>query len=106
MSDQRRYRQELKQGLHQFVMTMYQSYLETNSVDQAKVLVNEAIKEQQRLFMADDPTFGESAKEVITRQIQDLKLILDKAQTYDTQMQLAEKIDTLSDALDILEGRH
>lgn len=104
MSEQRRYRQELRQGLHQFVMGMYRSYLETHSEEQAKQFVIEAIKEQLGLFMAGNYVFGESAIDIIKQRIEDQKKILDKVQTYDSQMRISEKIDTLTNALEILEG--
>jgi hypothetical protein len=105
MSEQRRYRQELRQGFHQFAMGMYQSYLETHSETQAKGLVVEAIKEQLGLFMADDPTFGESAGVVMRQRIEEYKKLLIEAQSYDSQMYVSEKIDTLTAALEILESK-
>lgn len=86
-------------------MGMYQSYLDTHETDKAKEYVGEAIKEQLRLFMADDVTFGESAKDVINAKLEELNKELKSAKGYDAQMYFSEKIDTLNGALEILDGR-
>lgn len=104
MSEQRRKRQELRQGFHQFAMSMYQSYLETHSEDEAKSMVADAIKEQLGLFMADDATFGLSVKSVINKKLEELTKGFEQASDYDSQMYLSEKIDTLTAALAILES--
>jgi ABC-type antimicrobial peptide transport system ATPase subunit len=105
MSEQRKKRQELRQGFHQFAMGMYQSYLETHNVDEAKVIVAEAIKEQLRLFMADEPTYGESVKDIINARVEEFTAILNQSEGYDQQLFYSEKIDTLTGALEILENR-
>ena len=102
MSDQRRYRQELRQGFHQFAMGMYHSYLETHTPKEAEAFVIEAINEQLRLFMADEPSFGESVTETINQKIKEFQDQVTKTSNFDEQMRLSEKIDTLKNALEIL----
>lgn len=86
-------------------MGMYQSYLEGHTEEESKQIVAEAIKEQLRLFMVDDQTFGESVKDVINTKLSELNKQLGEADNYDAQMFLSEKIDTLTGALEILEGK-
>lgn len=100
MSEQRRSRQELRQGLHQFVMLMYQSYLESQTEDEAKSLVADAIKEQLRLFMGS--TSSGETEELVQKKLGELDKELKGAESYDEQMYFAEKIDTLQQALEIL----
>jgi hypothetical protein len=99
MSEQRHLRQELRQGLHQFVMHMYQSYLKTGTEDEAKILVSEAIKEQLRLF--DGSKVQDTASE-IKMKIEELTQELNKDTSYDHQMYYVGKIDTLQSGLEIL----
>lgn len=50
MSEQRRVRSELKQGLHQFLMTLYNSYLETAGHEQAVKQLAEVLSEEYTYF--------------------------------------------------------
>jgi hypothetical protein len=59
MSDQRRMRAELKQGLHQFMMTLYQSYKKTAGHDQAVKEVASCL-EEEHLYFLDAPIQQES----------------------------------------------
>lgn len=56
MSNQRIYRKELRQGLHQFLMMTYQTYLESQSVEDAKLLVQKELEHQYRLFFHEEIT--------------------------------------------------
>jgi hypothetical protein len=99
MSEQRHLRQELRQGLHQFVMHMYQSYLTSGTEVEAKQLVSEAIKEQLRLF--DGSQVQDTAGEMRMK-IEELNQELNKDTSYDHQLYYADKIDALQNALEIL----
>lgn len=50
MSGQRRLRSELRQGLHQYLMTLYRSYLETQTHEQAVDLIAKGISEEYQFF--------------------------------------------------------
>jgi hypothetical protein len=91
----------MRQGFHQFMMHMYQSYLQSNSEQKAKEIVAECIKEQLNLLIGDDfLSSSECAK------LKERKEALDKelaaSDNYDMQLYLAEKIDTLQGAIDIM----
>jgi uncharacterized coiled-coil DUF342 family protein len=102
MSEQRKIRAELKQGLHQFLMQMYMSYTESQGQDEAKKLVCECIEEQYEYFSPDG--FGKtSAKEELTAKIQELTDKMESITDYDMQLYYAEKIDSLQAAIDVLD---
>lgn len=104
MSDQRRLRAEMRQGLHQFIMHMYQSYLESNSEEKAKELVAECIKEQLSFFTSLEAT-PEGISSFFNQKISELDALLKECQgDFDKQMYYAEKIDTLQEALTILQN--
>lgn len=50
MSDQRRMRSELRQGLHQYLMALYHSYLQTQTHEQAITLIAEGISDEYKYF--------------------------------------------------------
>ena len=102
MSDQRKVRQELRQGLHQFLMHMYTSYSESNSEVDAKGLVLESIEEQYAFF-SPDTIATKSAKEVIEQKIEELSEFVQEQADYDTQLYYAEKIDALKAAIEVLD---
>lgn len=102
MSDQRKVRQELRQGLHQFLMHMYTSYSESNSEVDAKGLVLESIEEQYAFF-SPDTIATKSTKEVINSKVEELTKIMDQQADYDSQLYYAEKIDILKAAIEVLD---
>lgn len=102
MSDQRKLRSDAKQGFHQFAMHLYQSYLQSHSEKEAKLMVAESIKEQLGLFMGSDAGYGDVA-EVISKKIIVLKEQLHSSgYNYDLQMKLSEQIDALEKTQELL----
>lgn len=102
MSEQRRTRAELRQGLHQFLMQIYMSYTETMSQDDAKKVILSVIEEQYEYFSPDSIAMS-STKQVLISRIQELTEKMDAAGDFDTEIYLAEKVDSLQTALDILD---
>jgi predicted RNA-binding protein with EMAP domain len=102
MSEQRRVRSELRQGLHQFLMQLYMSYSETQGADEAKKLVLEALEEQYQYF-SPDGVQKTSAKDVLTDKIKELTDKMEDLKDYDMQLYYAEKVDALQAALDALD---
>lgn len=101
MSDQRKMRSELRQGLHQFLMQIYESYTQTLSQEDAKKVVSECIEEQYKYFFAEGLK-NNSAKDALTAKLQELTNKLSESTTFDSQMYYAEKIDSLNAAIEIL----
>ncbi|MGK0536242.1 hypothetical protein [Bacillus sp. 'calajunan'] len=62
MSDQRRLRSELKQGLHQFTMTLYNSYRQTLSHDKSVEQISNCLIEEYEYLtkqvMKQEKTFN------------------------------------------------
>jgi len=102
MSDQRKRRQEIKQGLHQFLMELYFSYEENHSPEEARRKVASYLEEQYQIF-ADASIQQQQVKERLSRKIHELRENLSRTQDYDTQMYLEEKIEVLSEAIRILD---
>lgn len=103
LSEQRRLRAELKQGLHQYLMGMYMSYTESQGPDEAKQLVLQIIEEEYQYF-SPEGIKTTSAKDVLTEKAQELT---DKMESlkgdYDMQIWYAEKLDAVNAALDVIE---
>ena len=104
MSEQRRVRSELKQGLHQFLMQLYMSYTETKGQDEAKKLVMEVLEEQYRYF-SQNGIAESSMKEVLTNKIHELTVKMESVGDYDEQIYFSEKIDVLQAAMGILDSK-
>jgi polyhydroxyalkanoate synthesis regulator phasin len=102
LSEQRRLRSELRQGLHQFLMSMYMSYTETMGQDEAKEIVLQVIEEEYKYFSPDGMQ-TKSAKDVLTDKIQELTDKLETIKDFDSQVYYAEKIDALQAALEAFE---
>lgn len=102
MSDQRKVRQELRQGLHQFLMQTYSSYCQSHSQEDAKALVRECIEQQYEYFAEGSIASGD-AKDVLQAKVDELTKIMGEQQDYDSQLYFAEKIDTLTGAIELLD---
>jgi hypothetical protein len=101
MSDQRKIRADARQGFHQFAMHLYQSYLQGHKEEEAKQLVAESIKEQLRLFMDSDSSYGD-VREIISQKMDELTPKRFSTNDYDEQMYWAEKLSVLEKAMEIL----
>jgi hypothetical protein len=104
MSEQRRYRKELRQGLHQFLMQIYMAYLESHSEAEAKELVKEVMVEQFKYFSSDDITVDQT-KQTLSNKVKDLTDKMNSMKDYDGQLYYAEKIDALNGAIEILDTK-
>lgn len=96
-------RSELKQGLHQFLMQMYMSYIESMDGQEAKDLIADCIEEQYEFF-SNDALNSKGAKETLQEKIDELTKKFGEAKDFDTQMYYSEKIDSLSAAIEILNA--
>lgn len=104
MSEQRRMRAELHQGLSQFLMQLYFSYTESMGKDDATQHILEVLKEQYEYFSGQGlPTEGanDSLRELANsyyKQAQESKV-------FEEQMHLQEKAEALEKAYDILQEK-
>jgi hypothetical protein len=104
MSEQRRYRKELRQGLHQFLMQIYMAYLETHEEDKAKELVREVMIEQFTYFSSTNITVNQATETLLTK-VNTLTEKMNTMKEFDSQLYYAEKIDALNEAISILETK-
>jgi len=102
LSEQRKKRTELNQGLHQFLMSLYMSYTENMNEEDAKKLVLNAIEEQYAYF-SQQSLSSSLVQEALTEKITQLKNEIDSADDYDTQMYIAEKVDALEAAMRVFD---
>jgi hypothetical protein len=103
MSEQRRYRAELRQGLHQFLMQMYSTYLESHSEEDAKKIVSEILAEQVTFFGGVGSIDSAPLQDVIQSKIKEFDTKLRASSDYDEQMYYTDQIDVLSRAIAILK---
>lgn len=102
MSELAKMRQELRQGLHQYLMQLYMSYLDTMNVEDAKFLVAEEIKEQYQLFLGGKIE-ANMVLRVLREKHKEIEELMKKQADYDSQLFYAEKIDALNSAIEVLE---
>lgn len=102
MSEQRRLRNETRQGLHQFLMRLYMSFLETMKEEDAKALVRDVLEEQYSHF-SDDSLVRASPKETLTELLETLKTKLENCSDFDEQMRYAEQMDAIEITLHSLD---
>lgn len=102
MSEQRRLRNETRQGLHQFLMRLYMSYLETMNEQEAKQLIREVLEEQYQHF-GDDSLVQGSPKETLTELLETLKTRLENCSDFDEQMRYTEQMDAIELTLHSLD---
>lgn len=100
MSEQRKLRTELKQGLHQFLMTLYHSYTQSMSHEDALQEIAKCIREEHEYFtkhpLAKTPTLD------FPRMIKTLEIRARKEKDATVQMGLYQDAETLMNAQDIL----
>lgn len=101
MSNQRRMRAELRQGLHQFLMQLFFSYSESLGKQEAMDMILEVLDEQYTYFAGESKpkasTLSDTARQ-IEAEARD-------CQSYDEQMRLYDYVETLVKAQEILEER-
>jgi conjugal transfer/entry exclusion protein len=101
MSDVRKMRQELRQGLHQYLMQLYQSYLTTVGEEEAKKIVSEEIKSQYEFFTGETIA-SDTTLDVLRQKRSEMKALMNKETDYDGQLFYAEKMDALDAAIEVL----
>lgn len=102
VSEQRRLRKELRQGLHQFLMQLYTSFLENHNEIDAKQIVAEEIEECYRMFQPESAS-QKTAQNLLEEKAAELTKIMESYNDYDTQLFYAEKVDALNAAIEVLK---
>ena len=101
MSNQRRMRAELKQGLHQFLMTLYTSYSRTSGHEEGVSQISEALKKEYEYFTKEQL---ETANQSLSLEevIKSLDSKARKERNAVKQHEYYEELETLTSAQDIL----
>lgn len=103
MSEQRKLRSEIKQGLHQFLMTLYHSYKKTMSHDDAIGEIKRCIEEEYEYFTKIPLQTNPSNN--LTSLIKTLEKNAKYEKDPQRQMALYEDLETLMSAQEILLKR-
>lgn len=101
MSEQRRIRAELKQGLHQFVMTLYNSYRQTNQHDAAIEQIGECLKEEFEYF-TKQPLIKKETTSSLQAHIKELEQRARRERDSSEQHALYQDLETLVNAQEIM----
>ncbi|MFE4029260.1 hypothetical protein ACFX4N_24220 [Priestia sp. YIM B13551] len=100
MSDQRRMRAELKQGLHQFLMTLYKSYLQTLPHEVAVEQISSCLEEEYEYFSKQ--SIQKENPLDFTTHIQQIETLARKEKDSVKQHELYEELEALVNAQEIL----
>lgn len=105
MSEQRKMRAELKQGLHQFTMSLYQSYLQSLSHEQATELIVQCLEEEHGYYSQKPLSKPEVTLPPFTLEthIQQVEQLAKKEDSPDKQFEFYNDLETLLSAKEILE---
>ena len=102
MSEQRKMRAELRQGLHQFLMQLYLSYTQTLDKKQVIEQISGVLKEEHEYFTGQTLSMpadvGATLKEIAT----DYEKKARTSTSYEEQMQYSEDMESLMKAYEIL----
>ncbi|MES9681668.1 hypothetical protein ABWK22_01885 [Gottfriedia acidiceleris] len=101
MSEQRRFRSELKQGLHQFLMTLYNSYRQTLPHEEAVEQVSTCLVEEFEYF-TKQPMKQEKSLDLATL-IKDVEKLARAERDSAKQFKLYEDVEALVQAKEVLE---
>lgn len=102
MSDQRRVRAELTQGLHQFLMSIYHSYQETLSHEDAVNIIGEKLKEEYTFFTKEEINPKNNGVD-ISEFISKVNELMKEEHDPERQYQMHQDLETLLSVKDILK---
>lgn len=100
MSEQRRLRSELRQGLHQFMMSLYHSYSQSLSHENAVEQIGECLKEEYEYFTKQQLNASKTNSLEIT--IESLETLARKEKNSVKQHELYEELEAVVNAQEIL----
>ena len=100
--DRHTYRAQLKQGLGQFLLQMYDSYRQEFGEEKSKKIILDCIEEMY-LYFSEEGVSTKQALEVVQKKINYYTEKMEQEDDYDTQMYYGEKISRLESAMEILK---
>lgn len=103
MSNQRKVRAELNQGLHQFLMTIYKSYRESLSHESAVEQIAEKLKEQYEYFTNKSLEESEEEPLSLKAHIEKLEILMRNEMDPSRQYSIHEDLEVLLEADSILK---
>lgn len=101
MSEQRRLRSELKQGLHQFMMTLYNSYTQTLSHEESIVQISKCLVEEYEYFNKE--SMKKEAPLDLADQIRELETFAKTEKDPTEQHTIYEHVEILISAQEVLK---
>lgn len=103
MSEQRKMRAELRQGLHQFLMQLYVSYTQTMNKREAVDCISEVMKEEHEYFTGAELPDSSGVFEELTELSKSYEAKAKTTNDYNEQLTYYSKVEAISDVLDILK---
>jgi hypothetical protein len=94
MSNQRHMRQELRQGLHQFLMSLYLNYKQSMDADNARDTILSCIEEEYEYF-AKKQMNVQDAEKSLDEAIAHIQSLIDKERDQFKAFELHQKMETL-----------
>jgi len=102
MSQQRRMRAELNQGVHQFLMQLYHSYKESMGHEESVGQILEVLQSQHEYFSGETISTGGTVDE-LRMMAKDFESKAKASTVYEEEMIHYEKAVALYNAIEILE---
>jgi hypothetical protein len=102
MSEQRKMRAELRQGLHQFLMQLYLSYTQSGDKRAAIDQIVEVLHEQHEYFTGTAMVTKSGAEEELAELAKQFEAKAKATSDYEEQMTYYHNVEALNLALDIL----
>lgn len=103
MSEQRKLRAELRQGLHQFLMQLYMSYTQTLDKKTAIEQIVEVLNEQHEYFTGQAMQLSGGSEEELTKLLKTLEDKSKNALTEYDRMTVFQQYETVQETLEILK---
>lgn len=100
MSEQRRMRAELKQGLHQFMMSLYRSYQQSLNHEESVKIISTVLEEEYEYFTKQ--SLQREGSLDLTTQIQEIESLARKEKDSVKQHEMYEDLEALVSAQEIL----
>jgi len=104
MSNQRKLRSELRQGLHQFTMSLYRSYSQSMSHEDAVEQIAACLREEIEYYTKQAVQQEEESSIQFDTVINDLLQKARAATNATRQMELYQEIETLTSAQEIIQA--
>lgn len=103
MSEQRKMRAELRQGLHQFLMQLYFSYTQTLNKKEAVQQIAEVLSEQYEYFIGTAMNTSTGTEDELTKLLSTLEKKANQAVAEYDRMNIIQQYEAVQVTLEVLK---